>query len=157
MDGGSQMLYKNAVTGNFAEFGIAQGGDWIEATQEEIDAYEFTRQKSAKLKALLSGLDSFCCAGFTYKGNTFCLSDRSLSNILVKDECSAGMTDRYKYYDIGKAQVDFTDAVGFSAFKEAMLEEKDRVMRLYNSLHKQIDDCANQASLNAVTINFAAA
>ena len=67
---------------------------------------------------------------------------------------SVTMPDRYKYYDINGDQINFTNQTGWDIFFNAIMPEKDRVMRYYCEKKKAINDAANMAALDAITIDF---
>jgi hypothetical protein len=149
------MYLKNDTTGDIAEFAKPQTG-WSAATQEEIDAYLLSGAKVDKINQLKLDLSDFCEAGYVYLTWSFCLSDESTNNITLKDLAPAGMPDRYKYFDMSNTQRDFTDASGFTAFKDAIFTEKDRIMVKYNNYKSQINACSTVAEVDAITISFSA-
>lgn len=148
--------YKNDATGGIGRFSSKQGSGWTLMTQEEIDADLLNEAKLVKINTLKSYLSAFEDAGLVYLTWVFGLSDNSTNNIVLKDVAPAAMTDRYKYYDMSYTQRDFADATGFTSFKDAMVTEKDRIMRKYNSYYSKIEACANVAAVDAITISFTA-
>lgn len=42
------MFLKNKITGVIAQFAIAQGDDWEELTQSEINSYKFEQNRASK-------------------------------------------------------------------------------------------------------------
>jgi len=146
----------NDAVGVFDDTVTSAPPGWTDATQEEIDAYLLEEAKATKLITLNVDREDFCYAGFAYSGNTFCLSDESTQNIVLKNTLPVGSTDRYKYYDVTDVQRDFADASGWDAFFEAIIPEKDRVMRYYCATKKEINDAATVAAVNAIDIDFSA-
>ncbi len=157
------MIYlKNDITDEIGYFGNYQPG-WSPASAEdppvpqpEIDAWLLTNAKIIKLQVLKADKTAFCDVGLLYSGDTFCLSDISTSNIILKNTLPAGATDRYKYYDITDVQRDFTDAAGWDAFFDTIIPEKDWIMRYYCATKKEINDAADMTALDAIIIDFSA-
>ena len=158
------MYLKNDITGEIADFANYQI-DWSPADSEgtpvpeaEVDAYLLADAKISKNLELKSDLTAFCDAGYLYtaKSATFKLDDVTIINVTLKDTLPASVPDRYKFYDIDKIKIDFVDNSGFMDFRDALFEEKDRIMIKYNDYRKQIIDAADMETLEAIVISFSA-
>jgi hypothetical protein len=140
------MYFKNKESGLITQFGIEQGDDWETPTQEEIDAFNLEKDRATKLTVLRTDFMAFCDSGFLYNGNTFCLKEPL--HILEADAAGSN-----KFFDVDSVEVDFIDTAGFTAFKNALLKEKDRILKKYHTLKKQISDSQDPLS---IAINFTA-
>ena len=147
------MYLKNDITSEINKFNNPQVG-WSAASQEEIDAYLLSQAVNNKIDVLIFDFNAFLDVGFLYNEDTFLLTDCGVNNILLKSGCPSGMPDRYKYFDIDNVQIDFVNNDGFTAFKDAIFSEKDRIMTKYNDYKKEIDDCLTVAEVDAITIDF---
>jgi hypothetical protein len=72
------------------------------------------------------------------------------------DNICIACVNRYEYYDIDDVQVDFVNETAWRGFFNAIITEKDRIMRYYCATKKEIKDAADMTTLNAITINFSA-
>lgn len=150
------VYYKSNQNGGIGVFKSDPGIGWTKLTQEEIDYFLLKQAKLAKLEVLKIKKYSFCNAGFLYSENTYCLSDASTSNIILKNSLPPSATDRYKYYDNAGSQINFTNQVGWNVFFNAIVPEKDRIMRYYCSTKTAINEAADISALHAIIINFSA-
>lgn len=127
---------------------------WVDATQEEVDAYLLEQAKFKKIGELNVSLGEYLNAGYNYDGNSFQLTDQTIENIQMKNSCPSGMSDRYKFCDMDHILVDFGDASVFVAFLEALFAEKDRVMVKDNAYKVAIAACETVAAVDAIVIDF---
>jgi len=154
------MLYlKNDITGAIGIFNNPQPG-WTALTTAEKDDYLLNGTNGAKPNKVMElkiDLAAFRGLGFVYTSWTFNLSERSALYAKSKNdsEDTTG-SDRYKYSDINYVQRDFTDNTGFNGFSQAMTDEEDRIMVLYNNYRGQIAACTTIAQVDAITISFSA-
>lgn len=125
-------------------------------SQAEIDAYNLTQGKTAKIAELKRDLSDFRGVGFVYSTWTFNLTEDSARYVKSKADLALGDTSKYKFWDKSYIERDFTDSTGFDAFSLAINEEEERLMELYNSYRNQITACTTIAQLDAIVISFAA-
>lgn len=150
--------YINDATGNIGQFGnlvISAPPGWSVPTQAQIDAYLLGVAKADKIKVLEGDLGAFEDAGCLYSGDTFDLTNSGSINLAVKRGLSGGAANKFKFCDVENVLIDFANQAAFDNFSEALSDEKDRIMVYYNSKKKEINDCANVAAVDAVTISFA--
>ena len=149
--------FKNDETDFTATFGsnVCPEG-WSTPTQEEIDAYLLQQAKNDKLATLRSDLYNFEMLGIVYNNWTFDLHMIGVENVEMVNEAPLSMEDRYKYFDKGKTQRDFSNESGFSAFKDAVVVERNRIMVKLNGYEASIQAASTIAEINAITIDFSA-
>lgn len=58
------MFFKNKITGSIGQFAIAQGDDWQELTQSEINAYELEQTKAEKIAQIKGAAASLILATY---------------------------------------------------------------------------------------------
>lgn len=129
---------------------------WVDATQSEIDAYLLIGAKAAKLIESDNDLATFRALGFVYTGWTFSLGAMSAMYAKNKNDLGSGGVNKYKFYDVGGIQRDFTDAPGFQGFSDGICDEDERLMELFNNYIGQIAACTTVAEVDAITIDYSA-
>lgn len=136
-----------------AEFANKQNG-WIELSDDELNDHLTKLAKNDKIADLKQMLNDVRIAGYQYQGNSFDIDNAAIENILLKSQCPSTMSNRYKFYDKDKNQVDFIDDAGFEAFKDAILSRKDYIMVHYNKLYKDIKSCLSISAIEDIVIDF---
>lgn len=94
------MYLTNLSTLEVGIFSRPQAG-WRDSTQEEIDADLLDKAKLAKIEVLGNAKTAFCGTGLLYDGNTFCLSDTSTNNIVLKENNTNFNSDNISAYTSG--------------------------------------------------------
>ena len=119
--------------------------------------------KNNKIEQLKTAGYEFSEAGYQYmdKG-VFPLSESGCNNILLKNCLPASAVDRYKFYtkENGSGistRVDFEDEIVFSEFGQAVLTERDRIMRYDIGKSNEINLCETVEAVTAVVIDFSEA
>ncbi len=154
------MYLKKVTSGEIGAFANYQDG-WLPANsedapvpQEEIDIWLMGIAKKQKVSILKTALKLFQIAGFVYLTHTFSLFPDNVNNIKTVQDLSASNPDRYKFCDITHALRDFVDEAGYIVFKDAILDEYDRIMKKYNAYRVQIDACLTIEEVDAITVDF---
>lgn len=86
----------------------------------------------------------------------FLLTEDVVSNVLLKDNCSQIMPDRYHFYDDRYTLINFVGSTEFVKFKQDLFGERDRVMVKFNKYKLQIEKCENIQCVEDIQINFSA-
>ena len=81
--------------------------------------------------------------------------DRVTTNIILKNALPAATPDRWIFGAKGNIPIDFGNVTNWDAFYDAILPEKDRIMRKYDNYLDQIDLCTTVAQVDAITPDFA--
>jgi len=147
------MYLKRDSDGQIGEFNNPQPG-FSTPTQSEIDAYLLIQAKENKNNESQTALSDFRALGFVYTGWTFALDVMSAMYVKNKDDQRTGGVNKYKFYDEGGTQRNFTDATGFSTFRADINEEDERIMELWNSYKGQIAACTTITEVDAITLDY---
>ena len=86
----------------------------------------------------------------------FLLSEDVISNVLLKDNCSQIMPDRYHFYDNEYTLINFVGSTEFIKFKQNFFAERDRIMIKYNKYKLQIKKCEDIQCIDDIQIDFSA-
>jgi hypothetical protein len=127
---------------------------WQPATQEEIDAYLLSEAKNSKLNELDNAFTVYEDGGYAYDGNTYCLKQSSLNNVLIVDGLDSSDQNAYTFRNVDGMVHDFENQTGWDAFKQAMQTERNRIMVYSIAKKVEINACSTTAEVEAVIINF---
>ncbi len=121
------------------------------ATEEEIKEYILDEAKKEKLKVVKDQFEKIITKGVEYKGNFFKVTEKSLNNMKRKPHCSSQNPDRYKWFPIEGAAIDFKNARGLKAFTTAMFNKYDMLMFQLGDLKYQIKTAESLKALKKLT------
>lgn len=88
--------------------------------------------------------------------SVFLLTEDVISNILLKDNCSQIMPDRYHFYDDKYTLINFVGSTEFDKFKQDLFGERDRIMVKFNKYKLQIEKCEDIQCVEDIQIDFSA-
>lgn len=86
----------------------------------------------------------------------FVVVDEAVVDEAVGDDVVISSYSRYKYHDTDDVQHDFVNDAGWNSFSNAIMVERDRIMRYDCDKKREINDCTTVAAVDAVTIDFSA-
>lgn len=84
----------------------------------------------------------------------FKTSDRTTLNIMLKNVRPSESFERYIFRAKNKIKINFSNATNWTAFYNAINDEKDRIMGKYNDYYEEIELCDTIPDVEAIVIDF---
>ena len=144
------MNYKNINTGEIAIFGGIPDGNWILATQDEINSDILQKSQTAAIAQVKSARDIFRYKNISYNGSTYIATDTAKNQLANK--ISQGVFP-FQWSDTNYVIQSLTQsqAIGLQA---VMLVQEDSAHLQASNYIIEIKACTTPAQVAEIPINF---